>query len=43
MKLYKAVIHLTVFVEAEDMDDAMEAALDNVENGQIDTCDVEEV
>lgn len=40
---YKVVIHTTVFVEAQSVEDAQEYALDQIENGIVDTCDVEEI
>lgn len=39
---YKVVIHTTVFVEAQNAEEAQEAALDQIENGLVDTCDAEE-
>lgn len=39
---YRVAIHTTVFVEAPNADEAQERALDQIENGIIDTCDVEE-
>lgn len=40
---YRVAIHTTVFVEAPNVDEAQERALDQIENGIVDTCDVEEI
>lgn len=40
---YKVAIHTTVFVEAASAEEAQETALDQIENGLVDTCDVEEI
>ena len=40
---YRVAIHTTVFVEAPNVDEAQERALDQIENGIVDTCDAEEI
>lgn len=40
---YKVAIHTTVFVEAPNAEEAQEVALDQIENGLVDACDVEEI
>lgn len=40
---YKVAIHTTVVVEASNIEEAQEVALDQIENGIVDTCDAEEI
>lgn len=42
MKRYKVEIHTTVWLEAENVDEAVEKAIDQIESGLIDTADATE-
>ena len=42
MKRYKVSIYTNVWLEAEDQDEAMEKAIDQIESGLIEMCDVTE-
>lgn len=43
MKRYKVAIRTTVRMEAENEDEAIEKAVDQIEMGLIDTCDATEL
>lgn len=40
---YRVAIHTAVFVDAKSPEEAQEIVLNQIENGLVDTCDVEEV